>query len=336
VFEIGDYPATCTTSSLSDGDHEIKVEFTDLMTSIYRDATLTLTQQVGILPDSTPPIITPTIDGTLGLNGWYTSDVNLTWTVTDAESTITSQSGCDPISITSDQAEVSYTCSATSAGGTTSVDVTIKRDATKPETVVTKVTDGAVYFWGRVPRAGCSTTDNLSGVASEAVLSLSGGNEIGLGTITATCSGALDFANNAADPVSVTYSVVQPADLKVNLTDNRDPIKPKSTLVYTMVVTNQGPYSASNVTLTDTLDPLTTLVSISKPKGWSCSLNSNVITCTTDKLKARSKNIFKVTVMVSKYAMPGMSLISTASVSSSTYDYFTANNSYTQKTRIGR
>lgn len=47
------------------------------------------------LPDTTAPLITPTITGTLGNNGWYTSDVNVSWTITDAESTISSQTGCD-------------------------------------------------------------------------------------------------------------------------------------------------------------------------------------------------------------------------------------------------
>ncbi|MDX1522080.1 MAG: PxKF domain-containing protein, partial [Anaerolineae bacterium] len=50
------------------------------------------------------------------------------------------------------------------------------------------------------------TSDALSGVATAASLSTSGGP--GVGTFTATCSGATDKAGNAGASASVTYSVV--------------------------------------------------------------------------------------------------------------------------------
>ena len=43
--------------------------------------------------DTTPPILTPTVTGT-EVNGWYTSDITVTWSVTDPESEIVSQYGC--------------------------------------------------------------------------------------------------------------------------------------------------------------------------------------------------------------------------------------------------
>jgi hypothetical protein len=80
-------------------------------------------------------------------------------------------------------------------------------DATPPVVAVTGVSEGAVYVLGAVPQAGCSTTDAESGVATEATLSLSGGTALGVGGFTATCSSAVDNAGNAADPVSVGYTV---------------------------------------------------------------------------------------------------------------------------------
>src|SRR5204862_18910 len=50
--------------------------------------------------DTTAPIITPNVAGTLGSNGWYTSDVTVSWSVVDAESTISSQTGCDTTIVT--------------------------------------------------------------------------------------------------------------------------------------------------------------------------------------------------------------------------------------------
>jgi hypothetical protein len=62
--------------------------------------------------------------------------VGVDWSVSDAESAISSQSGCGDLSVTSDQQETTYTCTATSAGGTSTESVTIKRDATPPETTI--------------------------------------------------------------------------------------------------------------------------------------------------------------------------------------------------------
>lgn len=94
---------------------------------------LTLTITPAAPSDTTPPTITPHIDGTHGKDGWYVSDVRVTWTVTDGESAVTSTSGCDEALINYDTAGVTLTCAATSDGGTISQSVTIKRDATPPE-----------------------------------------------------------------------------------------------------------------------------------------------------------------------------------------------------------
>lgn len=104
-----------------------------------RSDTLVIT--ISAPEDSTAPIITPNVTGTLGDNGWYTSDVSLSWTVNDPESTVTSTSGCGSVSITADQGSTTYICSATSAGGTNSNSMSIKRDATAPSIDPANVTN---------------------------------------------------------------------------------------------------------------------------------------------------------------------------------------------------
>jgi hypothetical protein len=168
---------------------------------------------MSFLVDTTPPVITPDIQGTQGQNGWYTSDVSLNWNVTDEQSGITPMTGCDSVTITSDQAATEYTCSAESDGGTNSESVSIARDATKPVTSVTGVAEGASYDLGSAPQAGCLSTDNLSGLVTEATLSLTGGDAQGIGSFTATCSGAKDAAGNSADAASVHYTVVDPSPI---------------------------------------------------------------------------------------------------------------------------
>jgi len=96
---------------------------------------ISATYSVHVVPpsDSTPPVITPNVSGPLGTNGWYTGDVSVSWSVTEAQSAVTASSGCGATTISTDTTGTTLTCTATSAGGTASNSVTIKRDTTAPE-----------------------------------------------------------------------------------------------------------------------------------------------------------------------------------------------------------
>ena len=98
-----------------------------------------------VASDATPPVITPLITGTLGNNGWSVSDIDVARTVTDLESAVTSSSGCGPQLVNTDTASVTFTCSATSAGGSASESVTVMRDATAP--VIASVTADPATLW---------------------------------------------------------------------------------------------------------------------------------------------------------------------------------------------
>jgi hypothetical protein len=157
--------------------------------------------------DTTPPVITPSVTGTLGNNGWYTSDVVVAWTVVDNESAISSTSGCDSTTINADTTGTTLTCSATSAGGTNSDSVTIKRDATDPTDVAFTdggITDGASYYYGFVPTGPttCTANDATSLLSSCDVTG--GGSEVGPHSFTAT---ATDNAGNQA-AATLSYTVL--------------------------------------------------------------------------------------------------------------------------------
>ncbi|MEZ4709301.1 MAG: hypothetical protein R3A44_18985 [Caldilineaceae bacterium] len=253
---------------------------TDFATSSSPWTVTIVTQNAPAPGDTTPPVITPNVSGTRGSNGWYTSPVDVSWSVSDAESTVSSTTGCQFTRITTTHGDT-LTCEATSDGGANSVSITIKVDdvqffvralvspapnrdgwnnsdvtvsfhadyvgpsgtdycssdilsregrnqgtaggcvnnagssystsigninidKTAPTVSVTGVTDGATYILGAVPTAGCQTSDSLSGVKTNASMSISGGS----GNFTATCAGARDRADNSASPVSVSYTVL--------------------------------------------------------------------------------------------------------------------------------
>jgi hypothetical protein len=148
-----------------------------------------------VSPDTTAPVITPTVIGTLGANGWYTSDVNVTWSVVDNESAISSQTGCGAQSVTSDTSGVTFTCSATSAGGNSSQSVTIKRDATAPTITFVNRTAANSNGWNNsAVTVNWSCSDTTSGAvtaSSSQTVSSEGANQ----SVTGSCT---DNAGNSA------------------------------------------------------------------------------------------------------------------------------------------
>jgi hypothetical protein len=152
--------------------------------------------------DTTPPVITPTITGTLGNNGWYTSDVEVTWTVTDDESPITSTTYTPallPHKVTADTAGTTFTCTATSAGGTSTASVTIKRDATPTVVIINAPVNGAYYKTEDVPAGDYTVVEANPDTVAEDGWS----DEEGVHTYTVT---ATDEAGNVGS-ASVTYTV---------------------------------------------------------------------------------------------------------------------------------
>lgn len=96
-------------------------------------STLKFSVSLSAPADTTPPQIVPTLTGTAGANGWFTSAAALTWSVTDAESAVEGRSGCADVTLSTDQPLTTYSCSATSAGGEAGpVDVTVGVDLVDP------------------------------------------------------------------------------------------------------------------------------------------------------------------------------------------------------------
>ncbi len=119
--------------------------------------------------DTTPPVITPIVTGTLSPSGWYTSDITVQWTVSDPDSQILSTSyGCGvTTTFTLDFLYASPMCEATSHGGTASVSVPLRRDTTPPQITVNAPLP--VYYQAGAtitPAFGCSDPSGHSGVAS--------------------------------------------------------------------------------------------------------------------------------------------------------------------------
>ena len=91
-----------------------------------------------------PPSITPHLSGREGDNGWYVSDVTVSWSVSDPTG-ISTSSGCEPQTLTSDTPGTTLMCSASNRAKpplSTAVSVTIKIDRVAPRLSGVSVTPG--------------------------------------------------------------------------------------------------------------------------------------------------------------------------------------------------
>jgi len=191
--------------------------------------------EIAVVADTTPPVISRQIVGTLGANGWYTSTVTVSWTVTDPESPITSKTGCDPVTVSADTTAtgVTFTCSATSAGGTGTQSVTIKRDATKP--TVTYSAHPASYTFDQTVAITCTAADPApgSGIAATTCKDVTGPASsfaIGANTFSAT---ATDVAGNVGNgTTNFTVTVTPDSLVAVTLADIAGAAKFKALLAW--------------------------------------------------------------------------------------------------------
>jgi len=162
-----------------------------------------------LYPDTTPPAVTPAVSGQ-GQNGWLLADGQVAWTVTD-ESILRTREGCDATPISSDTAEQTLTCKASSAGGLTSQSITVKRDATAP--TVACPSPAPSFDVGAAGKTVTATvTDALSGAAAASVSAAADTATAGAKSVALTGS---DAAGNQ-ETVSCGYTVApsKPAPTK--------------------------------------------------------------------------------------------------------------------------
>ncbi len=129
---------------------------------------------------------------------------------------------------------------------------------------------------------------------------------------------------------SVSTQVVVSADLSITKSDSPDPLVAGGNITYTINVTNPGPSNAASVTLSDTIPPSTSFVSMAPPAGWLCS-GTSTVTCSTASMAAGTAS-FQLVVQTALSA-GGTTVSNTATVSSSS-DTNSANNSATATTTV--
>ena len=159
-----------------------------------------------VISDTTAPLVASTVQPTPNANGWNNSPVTVGWDVTDSLTPIDSRIGCDPVTRSTDTSVsgVSFTCTATSAGGSTSLTETVKLDQVAPNLSGVPTTAANGNGWYSAPvTIDWSCDDALSG-------------------INGSCP-ADSTLNSEGAAVSASASIADNADNNTNTTS--DPVK---------------------------------------------------------------------------------------------------------------
>jgi hypothetical protein len=161
--------------------------------------------------DTTPPVITPSVTGTAGANGWYTSNVTVSWNVSDPESNIGSSTGCAPTTLSAETTGETVTCSATNgAGASNSASVTIKIDKTGPTAVTLAAvgTQGLNGWYTSDVTITATGNDSISSpVTCTAAQSLT--TDTSGTTVNGACTNAAGLTTNAA-PLTIKLDKTGP------------------------------------------------------------------------------------------------------------------------------
>ncbi|MFZ0956631.1 MAG: C25 family cysteine peptidase [Candidatus Sulfotelmatobacter sp.] len=181
--------------------------------------------------------------------------------------------------------------------------------------------------------AGAGTSIALNGTASfSLVMQVNATAPSGTNipdTATASAGNVVPNLTTNSATATVLVANANSADMAIVKTATPNPVSQGETLTYTLVVTNNGPASATTVTVADTLPTAVTYLSVTTTTG-TCSEAGGAVTC----LLGTMANAGTATITILTIAgTPGV-VSNTATVTADQTDPNIANNSSTQTETI--
>lgn len=305
----------------------------------------TVTANLGSLDSGDSAIITLNVNVADSVRGTVTNTVSVVSTETDsnpvnnsdAELTtitpvvdlaVTKSDSIDPVNAGD---SFVYTLTVTNNGPSTANGVVVT-DLLPPEVAF----DSGSASQGIVTESGGTVTAAIGTLASGASATVTlniAVNDSARGTITNSASVTSDETEtNGADNSAVETTDVTPVvDVLVTKIDSADPVNAGGTLVYSMFVRNDGPSTATGVTLTDSLPNGVTVRSTSSSQGTVASTNG-VVTATLGSLASGAQARVSVTVDIDNSTTG--TLTNTATVTANEMDSNASNNSDTESTTV--
>ena len=250
---------------------------------------------------------------------------------TQADLSVTNSASPNPVAAGNN---ITYTQTVTNSGPATAASVTFTE--TLPANTTSVSLSGPGTWSCNLGTLSCTIASLAANSAGTFTFVVKVNTTVASGsTITQTDSvtsttGDPDLGNNSA---SIGVLVADSADLSVTNAASPVPVIAGNSISYTQVVTNAGPSTAIAASFTESTPPNTTFVQLTPvPTGWSCTLPTagaaGTITCTDPSFSAGTAS-FPVVVKVSAGTAPGTAINDTATISSSTSDPNSGNNTAT-------
>lgn len=295
------------TAPSTPGLHTFKVKYSttlspntgasDFVSAFNKTPEFTYTMTVVAPSDTTPPTIGHTLDPASpdGDNGWYRSNVSLTWSVNDPESSVT-KTGCVDQNITADQQATNYSCSASSTGGGAGpVIVSIKRDATAPDVQRDTASDSCSNpgdnGWCRgTQTAGFTASDATSGLANSGQAAFTQSSSSDGSAVNIASGSVADLAGNSNSGIDAGPFQIDSTPPAVAVTG------PQNGATYTL-----GSVPAAGCTTTDATSDVADHAAASTSGG---PVGSVTVNCTGAKDNAGNTGSASVTYSV-VYAFTG-------------------------------
>ena len=309
---VGNVSATCTRPALATG-----------ATAPAITVTVTAPAQAGSLTNSAS-VASTTADPVPGNN----SSSVTTGVTASADLAITKTGPATVVAGSS----VSYSLTVTNNGPSDAANLT----------VTDTLPAGITFVSGSGGGWACSNVGNVSVTCTRAALVAGATAPVITVVVTAPAQAAsltntASVASTTADPnaadntATASTTVTASADLAITKTGPATVVA-GSLVSYSLVVSNNGPSDAANLSVTDTLPAGVTFVSATGT-GWACTNVGNVsATCTRPAL-ATGTTAPTITVVVTAPAQ-GATLTDTATVSSATSDPVAGNNTSTASTTV--
>ena len=232
---------------------------------------------------------------------------------------------------------VTYSVTLTNNGPSTATNVTLTDTLPAGTTFVSATqTGGPAFTCGHAAGVVTCTRATLAPLASATFQIVAAVAPEATGTITNTAA----VNATTADPAAGNNVATAPTTLGVSadlaVTKSGPAAATAGTNVtYTVTVTNNGPSTATNVTLTDTLPAGTTFVSTTQTGGpaFTCGHAGGVVTCTRATLVPLAPATFQIVAAIAPETTG--TITNTATVNATTADPAAGNNVATAPTTLG-